>query len=106
MFLTHSLTVCERGDFYRILGMDPLRFDAEVMGRTNRSARNAFPWVFDLENGRFLELRDRLVACFREMGVAREEGAGVLRRLGLKLRFGALLLRQFVPADGASSEAA
>ncbi len=105
VFLTHSLTVCERGDFYRILGMDPRRFDAEVMSQTNRTARRAFPWVFDLESSRFLELRDRLVACFQEMQAARREGGGALRRLGLKFRFGGLLLRQFcqpmVPAAGA-----
>ena len=95
VFLTHSLTVCERGDFYRILDMDPEAFDAEVMRQTNRTARRAFPWVFDLENGQFIALRDRLVACFQEMGAARREGASPLRQLGLKLRFGALLWRQF-----------
>jgi magnesium-protoporphyrin IX monomethyl ester (oxidative) cyclase len=95
VFLTHSLTVCERGDFYRILDMDPEAFDAEVMRQTNRTARRAFPWVFDLENGQFIALRDRLVACFQEMGAARREGAAPLRQLGLKLRFGALLWRQF-----------
>jgi magnesium-protoporphyrin IX monomethyl ester (oxidative) cyclase len=95
VFLTHSLTVCERGEFYRLLGMDPARFDAEVMRNTNRCARRAFPWVFDLENGRFVELRDRLVRCFQEMGAARERGAAPLAQLGLRLRFGVLLLRQF-----------
>jgi magnesium-protoporphyrin IX monomethyl ester (oxidative) cyclase len=95
VFLTHSLTVCERGDFYRILGMDPHQFDAEVMRQTNRTARRAFPWVFDLESSRFLDLRDRVVACFKDQQQARREGAGPLRRLGLKLRFATLLLRQF-----------
>jgi magnesium-protoporphyrin IX monomethyl ester (oxidative) cyclase len=104
VFLTHSLTVCERGDFYRILGMDPHRFDAEVMLQTNRTARRAFPWVYDLENSHFLALRDRLVACFQELRAAKAEGISLLGRLGLKLRFGGLLLRQFaqpmVPAEG------
>jgi magnesium-protoporphyrin IX monomethyl ester (oxidative) cyclase len=40
-------------------------------------------------------LRDRLVACFQEMGAARREGAAPLRQFGLKLRFVALLWRQF-----------
>ena len=31
VFLTHSLTVYERGNFYTLLGMDPGLFDAEVM---------------------------------------------------------------------------
>jgi magnesium-protoporphyrin IX monomethyl ester (oxidative) cyclase len=88
--------VCERGDFYRILGMDPRAFDAEVMRQTNRTARRAFPWVFDLETSHYLDLRDRLVACFQEMAAARREGGHPLRRIGLKLRFGGLLLRQFL----------
>jgi magnesium-protoporphyrin IX monomethyl ester (oxidative) cyclase len=90
VFLTHSLTVCERGSFYRILGMDPNRFDAEVMRQTNRTARRAFPVVFDLENSAFLALRDQIVASFREL-----RQASGLRKLALKLRFAALLLRQF-----------
>ena len=93
VFLTHSLTVCERGDFYRLLGMDPAAFDAEVLRRTNQTARRAFPWVFDLENGTYLELRDRLVEAFRAMRAAGAAGQP-LRRLGLQLRFSALLLRQ------------
>ncbi|MCP9846833.1 MULTISPECIES: magnesium-protoporphyrin IX monomethyl ester (oxidative) cyclase [unclassified Synechococcus] len=105
VFLTHSLTVCERGDFYRLLGMDPRRFDAEVMRQTNRTARRAFPWVFDLEQSRYLELRDRLVTCFQQMQALKTEPGALLRRLGLKLRFAGLLLRQFcqpmVPAEGA-----
>jgi magnesium-protoporphyrin IX monomethyl ester (oxidative) cyclase len=89
VFLTHSLTVCERGEFYQLLGLDPTCFDAEVMRHTNRTARRAFPWVFRLD-GRYLELRDRLVATFRSLRQARG-----LARFGLRLRFAALLLRQF-----------
>jgi magnesium-protoporphyrin IX monomethyl ester (oxidative) cyclase len=90
VFLTHSLTVCERGNFYRILGMDPALFDAEVMRQTNRTASRAFPWVFDLETSDYLSLRDRIVDIFRRM-----KQAGGLQKLGLKLHFAALLLRQF-----------
>ena len=98
VFLTHSLTVCERGEFYRILGMvDPASFDAEVMRQTNRTARRAFPWVFDLEgSSRYLELRDQMVACHRSLQACRAEGAGPLRQLGRRLRFGQLLLQQFL----------
>ena len=93
VFLTHSLTVCERGDFYQLLGMDPAAFDAEVMRRTNDTARRALPWVFALESGSYLALRDRLVATFRAMRAAQVAGQP-LRRLGLELRFVLLLLRQ------------
>jgi magnesium-protoporphyrin IX monomethyl ester (oxidative) cyclase len=90
VFLTHSLTVCERGNFYTILGIDPARFDAEVMRQTNRTASRAFPWVFELEGSNYLALRDRIVDTFRQM-----KQAGGLEKLGLNLRFAALLLRQF-----------
>ncbi|MCT0226090.1 magnesium-protoporphyrin IX monomethyl ester (oxidative) cyclase [Synechococcus sp. CS-1328] len=93
VFLTHSLTVCERGDFYRLLGMDPAAFDAEVMRKTNRTARRAFPVVFDLKGSAYLSLRDQLVSTYREL--RRDQSAGVLRRLGLRLRFAGLLWRQF-----------
>ncbi|MFQ6539181.1 MULTISPECIES: magnesium-protoporphyrin IX monomethyl ester (oxidative) cyclase [Aphanothece] len=90
VFLTHSLTVCERGDFYRILGMDPNQFDAEVMQQTNRTARRAFPWVFDLEGSEFLGLRDRIVATFRSQRQSRG-----LRKLALRWELAGLLIRQF-----------
>ena len=90
VFLTHSLTVCERGDFYRILGMDPSRFDDAVMQHTNQTARCAVPWVFRLDAG-YLRLRGQLVTTFRALREARG-----LRRLGLQLRFASLLCRQFL----------
>lgn len=94
VFLTHSLTVCERDEFYGILGLDAAAFDAEVMRQTNRTARRAFPRVFDLENSNYLALRDRLVATFQEIKDA-GSSAGPLRWLTLRLRFAGLLLRQF-----------
>ena len=92
VFLTHSLTVCERGNFYSLLGMDPDRFDAEVMRQTNRTARRAFPIVFQLTPVYF-ELRDQLVDTFRGIKACQEQP---MRQLGLKLRFASLLLRQFL----------
>jgi magnesium-protoporphyrin IX monomethyl ester (oxidative) cyclase len=68
------------------------------MRQTNRTARRAFPWVFELENSHYLPLRDQLVACYRQIKAASEGGWGpgeAVRRLGLKLRFAGLLLRQF-----------
>lgn len=98
VFLTHSLTVCERGDFYRILGMDASQFDAEVMRQTNRTARRAFPQVFRLETSNYLQLRDRIVDTFRQL----KEASGIAR-LGLQLRFAVLLLRQFLQPMEASA---
>jgi len=53
-FLTHSLTVCERGNFLRIPGIDPHLFDAEVIAPDQPHRPPRLPGVFDLENSRFL----------------------------------------------------
>ena len=98
VFLTHSLTVCERDSFYTLLGIDPARFDEEVMRQTNRTARRAFPYVFSFEGSHYLELRDKLVDTFRQIQALSAQPYGatrLLHSLGLKLRFGALMLRQF-----------
>ena len=102
VFLTHSLTVCERGNFYRLLGMDPNRFDEEVMRQTNRTARRAFPVVFKLDGPAYFELRDQLVDTFRQIKTAQGQP---LRQLGLKARFAGLLLRQFLQPMEASISA-
>ena len=90
VFLTHSLTVCERGDFYKLCGIDPDRFDEEVIRRTNATARNAFPVVFNLDNNQFLLLRNQIVDVFRQT----KESSG-LKKLSLRLHFMELLIKQF-----------
>jgi magnesium-protoporphyrin IX monomethyl ester (oxidative) cyclase len=89
VFLTHSLTVCERGEFYRLLGMEPAVFDADVMRHTNDTARRAFPRVFRLDP-EYLRLRDQIVDTFRSL-----KRASGFQKLRLKLRFAGLLWRQF-----------
>jgi hypothetical protein len=55
----------------------------------------AFPVVFALEDERWFELRDRMVALHRQLGEGGPAGvASWLGRLGLRIRFAALLLRQ------------
>ncbi len=100
VFLTHSLTVCERGNFYRLLGMDPVRFDEEVVRQTNRTARRAFPVVFEL-GPNYFRLRDQLVETFRDI---KDSQARPLRKLALKMRFAGLLLRQFLQPMQRSAE--
>lgn len=104
VFLTHSLTVCERGEFYRLLGLDPDRFDEEVMRQTNRTARRAFPVVFRLDGTAYLALRDQLVVTFRSLNACKGQP---LRRLGLRIRFAVLLLRQVLqPMEASGSQPA
>ena len=108
VFLTHSLTVCERGNFYKRLGMDSSRFDEEVMRQTNRTARRAFTLVFNLEGRTYCDLRDQLVDTFRAIKATAAEPASLgraLKGLGLRGRFAALLLRQFCQPMVRSSEA-
>ncbi len=90
VFLTHSLTVCERGDFYKLLGLEAARFDEAVIRHTNRTARRAFPVVFQLD-APYFSLRDRLVDTFRAIKAAKGQP---LRQLAARARFAALLLRQ------------
>ena len=90
VFLTHTLTVCERGDFYELLGIDPKEFDEEVIKRTNHTSKNAFPWVFDFEDGRFLEMRNEIIAAFRNF----MEAKGIKKPLRL-MKFVSLIFRQF-----------
>lgn len=60
VFATHTLTVHERTGFYRVLGIDPTEFDAEVIRKTNETAARAFPSVLDTEHPEFF---DRLHRC-------------------------------------------
>ncbi|TVR13377.1 MAG: magnesium-protoporphyrin IX monomethyl ester (oxidative) cyclase [Phormidium sp. GEM2.Bin31] len=60
VFATHSLTVLERADFYRSLGLDPYEFDKTVVRNTNASAARAFPEVLDVERPEFFE---RMYRC-------------------------------------------
>ena len=90
VFLTHTLTVCERGDFYELLGIEPKEFDEEVIKRTNGTARNAFPFVFNFDDGRFWSLREKIILSFRHF----MEAKGIQKPLKL-MHFVSLIFRQF-----------
>lgn len=97
VFLTHSLTVAERSDFYELLGMDARRFDDAVIEATNRTARQAFPAVFQLRDQRFLAHRDGLVHCFQQLQSLATQDWSLQRSfqsLGLKLQFAGHAIRQ------------
>ena len=74
VFLTHSLTVAERSNFYELLGMDARQFDTEVIKATNRSARRAFPVVFKLTGTNFMAHRDGIVHCFQQLQTKAAKG--------------------------------
>jgi magnesium-protoporphyrin IX monomethyl ester (oxidative) cyclase len=53
VFVTHSLTVHERANFYDALGLDATDFDAEVVRKTNETAARAFPVALDTDHPDF-----------------------------------------------------
>ncbi|UZQ54819.1 magnesium-protoporphyrin IX monomethyl ester (oxidative) cyclase [Trichothermofontia sichuanensis B231] len=53
VFATHSLTVYERADFYRSLGLDPSEFDRQVIRETNNTSARAFPTILDVDHPEF-----------------------------------------------------
>ncbi len=91
VFLTHTLTVCERGEFYELLGIDPVLFDEEVIIQTNNTSRNAFPWVYKFDDGKFLKMRLDILNSFKNW---RKE-SGVRKPLALS-KFIILIVKQFV----------
>jgi magnesium-protoporphyrin IX monomethyl ester (oxidative) cyclase len=60
VFATHTLTVHERSNFYKSLGLNATEFDAEVVRKTNETAARAFPTVLDVDHPEFF---DRLHRC-------------------------------------------
>jgi magnesium-protoporphyrin IX monomethyl ester (oxidative) cyclase len=63
------------------------------MRQTNRTAARAFPVVFVLDGSRYFQLRDQLVDTYRQL---KASAGQPLRQLGLRARFGWLLLQQFL----------
>ncbi|WP_353932098.1 magnesium-protoporphyrin IX monomethyl ester (oxidative) cyclase [Okeanomitos corallinicola TIOX110] len=43
VFVTHTMTVFERSDFYEILGIHPRKYNTQVVTETNKTASRAFP---------------------------------------------------------------
>ncbi len=91
VFLTHTLTVCERGDFYKLLGIDPVLFDEQVILETNNTSKNAFPWVYNFDDGKFLKLRIEILDAFKNW---RDE-SGLKKPIALS-KFVVLIFKQFM----------
>jgi magnesium-protoporphyrin IX monomethyl ester (oxidative) cyclase len=60
VFVTHTLTVFERSDFYQSIGMDARQYNLDVVRHTNETAARAFPEVLDTNHPQFF---DRLEIC-------------------------------------------
>uniref|UniRef100_Q9TLR8 Magnesium-protoporphyrin IX monomethyl ester [oxidative] cyclase n=1 Tax=Cyanidium caldarium TaxID=2771 RepID=ACSF_CYACA len=66
VFATMYLNDCQRGEFYKSIGLDPRQFDIYVIQKTNESAAKLFPTVLDLDNPRFFECLDKC-ACYNKL---------------------------------------
>lgn len=100
VFATHTLTVHERSNFYRTLGIDPTSFDAEVIRKTNETAMRAFPETLDVENPEFM---NRLHQCsdLNQVMAKVEQSSQpkwlkTLRKIPLQLQIFGHLLRLFL----------
>lgn len=100
VFATHTLTVHERANFYRSLGLDPTEFDADVIRKTNETAARAFPTVLDTDHPEFFhrlhccsELNLKMTAIDR---ANQPQWLKSLRKLPLRLAIVGHLLRLYL----------
>lgn len=60
VFVTHTLTVFERTDFYESVGLEAGEYNRDVIRQTNETAARAFPAVLDADHPEFFT---RLESC-------------------------------------------
>ncbi|AKG20151.1 magnesium-protoporphyrin IX monomethyl ester (oxidative) cyclase [Calothrix sp. 336/3] len=60
VFITHSLTVFERADFYHSVGINPRKYNIQVIEKTNETSARAFPEILNTNHPEFF---DRLEKC-------------------------------------------
>jgi len=60
VFATHTMTVHERANFYKSLGLNAREFDRQVVQNTNETAGRAFPVMLNTEHPQFFP---RLQRC-------------------------------------------
>ncbi|MDB9494037.1 magnesium-protoporphyrin IX monomethyl ester (oxidative) cyclase [Spirulina major CS-329] len=58
VFVTHTLTVFERSDFYEMIGLDAKTYNRDVIRNTNETSLRAFPAVLDTSHPDFFRLME------------------------------------------------
>ncbi|MGA9383143.1 MAG: magnesium-protoporphyrin IX monomethyl ester (oxidative) cyclase [Phormidium sp.] len=100
VFATHTLTVHERTGFYKVLGIDPTEFDAEVIRKTNETAARAFPSVLNTENPEFFDRLHRCSDLNLQMsqidGSSQPKWLKILRKLPFQMSIFGHLLRVYL----------
>ncbi|MBD2176023.1 magnesium-protoporphyrin IX monomethyl ester (oxidative) cyclase [Pseudanabaena sp. FACHB-1998] len=61
VFATHTITVFERADFYKSIGLDARQYNKEVVINTNHTAISAFPTVLDTDHPDFFPRLEKCV---------------------------------------------
>lgn len=59
VFATHTLTVHERDDFYKAVGLDATEYDRQVTRKTNETAARCFPAILNTEHPEFFPRLER-----------------------------------------------
>jgi magnesium-protoporphyrin IX monomethyl ester (oxidative) cyclase len=82
VFVTHTLTVFERSDFYDAIGLDAREYNKQVVVNTNKTAINAFPAVLDTSHPDFFL---RLEKCsdynFKLMAISESDRPQIIKTL-------------------------
>ncbi|MGE5656645.1 MAG: magnesium-protoporphyrin IX monomethyl ester (oxidative) cyclase [Actinomycetota bacterium] len=63
VFATHTLTVFERADFYKSIGLDAREYNKRVISKTNETSARAFAEILDTDHPEFF---DRLEKCSQD----------------------------------------
>ncbi len=99
VFITHTLTVCERDGFYQVLGMNPISFDKEVITHTNETARRAFPKVYELNKSHYFTLRTKILDIYKKINAQKSKPFSMTKMVqgfAYKAYFCSLLMRQLL----------
>lgn len=59
VFATHTLTVLERANFYKSLGIDARDYNIQVIEKTNETSARAFPVILNTKHPKFFDLLER-----------------------------------------------
>ncbi|MDJ1171378.1 magnesium-protoporphyrin IX monomethyl ester (oxidative) cyclase [Roseofilum sp. BLCC_M154] len=100
VFVTHSLTVDERSDFYEMIGLDAREYDQTVVCNTNTTAGRAFPVMLNVDHPEFFPRVYRCSDRNRSMAAINESKAPKIvkffRKLPLMAGIGWDMLRLYL----------
>ena len=98
VFATMYVRDHARPEFHKALGVDPTDYDFKVFNLTSEISKQVFPVTIDLDNPKFRQGLDRLLAISDKMGASKTQAsiAGKLKRLCLGAAAGATFVRLYL----------